>query len=143
MVPAVPGGPGGPLGRAGFMLGQLDLTEAQKGQVKAIVEGHKADFQAIGARMREARQGLKAAMETTPVNADAIREATAALAVVQADANVHRASMRAEVLNILTDEQKAKAAELKARGEARRAAMRDRARNRVKAREAGRPQGGF
>lgn len=131
-----PGGPGGPLGPAQFMLRQLDLTEAQRGQVKAIVDGHKADFQEIGTRMQAAREALGAAMEVSPVNPQGIREASAAVAAVEADANVLHATVRDEVFSILTDEQKAKAAELKAKGDARRAAARERIKARVKARQA-------
>ncbi len=143
-----PGGPGGPgmrrgAGGPGMMLRQLDLTEAQRAQVKSIMDAHKTEVEGIGTKMREARKGLQAAMETIPVNEEAIREATAALAAVQAEANVHRANVRAEVFSILTDEQKAKAAQLKASAEARRAAMRDRVRNRVKARQAQPPKGEF
>lgn len=142
--PGGPGGPGGPMGRGfggplgpmGIALRQLDLTEAQKGQLSAIVDGHKADFEAIRTRMQEARKALHAAMEATPVNEAAIREATAAVAAVEADTNVLRATMRTEVVNILTDEQKAKAAELKAKGDARRAAAKERIKERVKARQA-------
>jgi protein CpxP len=121
------------------MLRQLDLTEAQRGQIKAVVDGHKPDFGEIGKRMREARKRLQAAMQAPVVDEVAIRAASADVAAVEADANVLRATVRVEVFNILTPEQRTKAAELKAKAEARRAVMGER----MKARRAQRPQGGF
>ena len=139
-------GRGGPLGQMGFGLRQLDLTEAQKNQLAAIRDGHKADFQAIGERMREARQNLRTAIETAPVNEAAVRQASAAVAAVESDAAVLRATVHSEVFNILTDAQKAKAAELRAKGQERRAAAlkhrQERLQERIKARQ-GQPKGEF
>jgi periplasmic protein CpxP/Spy len=117
-----PGGPGGP----GFPLRQLDLTDAQRDQVKAIFDQHKDEFQAIGERLKTARQTQVAAIETQPVDEAAIRAKSADLGAVEADAAVLRAKVHAAVFQVLTPEQQEKAKALKAEHEKRRADMRER-----------------
>jgi protein CpxP len=109
------GGPGGP----GFALRQLDLTDAQRDQVKAIFESHKDQFQAIGERMKTARQAQQAAIETQPLDEATIRAKTTDLAAVQADAAVLRAQVHAAIFQVLTPEQQEKAKSLKAEREKR------------------------
>jgi periplasmic protein CpxP/Spy len=117
-----PGGPGGP----GFPLRQLDLTDAQREQVKAIFDSHKDEFQAIGERMKTARQAQQAAIETQPLDEAAIRAKSTDLAAVAADAAVLRAKVHAAVFQVLTPEQQEKAKALKAEREKRGAEMRQR-----------------
>src|SRR5215510_12294596 len=59
------GGPmgfGGPMGMFGFLGPDLNLTDAQKQQIKTIAESHKAEWQAFGERARTAHQALEAAI---------------------------------------------------------------------------------
>jgi periplasmic protein CpxP/Spy len=119
------GGPGGP-GGSGFPLRQLDLTDAQREQVKAIFDSHKDEFQAIGERLKTARQAQVAAIETQPIDETAIRAKTTELSAVEADAAVLRAKVHAAVFQVLTPEQQEKAKALKAEHEKRRAEMRER-----------------
>jgi protein CpxP len=116
------GGPGGP----GFPLRQLDLTDAQRDQVKAIFDSHKDEFQAIGERLKTARQAQVAAIETQPLDESAIRAKTTDLSAVEADAAVLRAKVHAAVFQVLTPEQQEKAKALKAEREKRGAEMRQR-----------------
>lgn len=123
-----PGGPGmgGPGGGMLRGLRALDLTDAQRTQVKAIVDANKGAFDEIGQRTRTAREGLQKAIETSPVNEEAIRAASAAVAAVEADAAVLRANVHSQVFGLLSAEQLQKAADLKAQREARMKARGDR-----------------
>ena len=117
-----PGGPGGPGGRgfaAGFALGQLDLSDAQKQQVKDIMQRHRQQSQPVMDRLQQAMQAQRAAINAVPVNEAAVRQAAAALAAVEADMAVDQARMHADIFSILTVEQQEKAKQLEAQGQAR------------------------
>lgn len=101
----------GPLARARMFLGQLGLSDQQKTEVKGILQGHKADVQKFQARMQPARQALSAAIMGGADEAT-IRARAADVAAVQADMDVFRAQVRAQVFGVLTPEQQAKAKEL-------------------------------
>jgi periplasmic protein CpxP/Spy len=116
---------GGP-GAAGFPLRQLDLTDAQREQVKAVFDSHKDEFQAIGERMKTARQAQQAAIETQPLDEATIRAKSTDLASVEADAAVLRAKVHAAIFQVLTPEQQEKAKTLKAERQKRGAEMRQR-----------------
>src|ERR1700752_2761971 len=104
-----PGGPGGGRGfAAGFALGQLDLSDAQKQQVRAIMQRHREQSRATMERVQDAMQGQGAAINAVPVNEAAVRQASAALAAVQADAAVEQARLHADIFSILTVEQQEK-----------------------------------
>jgi periplasmic protein CpxP/Spy len=133
-------GPGGPGGPGGLPLRQLDLTDAQREQVKGIFDSHKDEFRAIGERMKTARQAQAAAIETQPIDEAAIRAKAADLAAVEADAAVLRAKVQAAVFQVLTPEQQEKAKTLKAEREKRRAEMRERFQERRQQRQQQRQQ---
>jgi Spy/CpxP family protein refolding chaperone len=107
------GGPGGPFGMFGRGLRELDLTDTQREQVRGIAEAHKNDFQAIGDRMKVAREALHEAVTSGTADEGAIRAKAAAVAVVEADAAVLQAKVHAEVFAVLTPEQQQKAKELR------------------------------
>jgi len=129
-----PGGPGrgaGPGGRggfaAGFALGQLDLSDAQKQQVRDIMQRHRQQSQATMERLQQAMQAQRAAIDTVPVNESLVRSAAASLAAVEADMAVDQARMHADVFSILTVEQQEKAKQLEAQAQARQQERRQRA----------------
>jgi periplasmic protein CpxP/Spy len=107
------GGPGGPFGMAGLPLRELDLTDAQRQQVRTIMESHRDEQKAIGDRMRTARQALQNAIAADAFDEAAIRAKAAEVAAVDADAAVLQAKVRAAVAAILTPEQAKKAKELR------------------------------
>lgn len=115
------GGPFG-FGRAPGMelLRQLDLTDQQKEQIKGIFEQHKADFQQVRERLHAAMQAQHAAADATPADEATIRAKAGEVAAAQADMIVLGSKVRAEVFQVLTPEQQAKAKELKAQREQRR-----------------------
>jgi periplasmic protein CpxP/Spy len=113
--------------RGGFHgLRQLDLSDEQRQEVRRIMELHKAERQAIGERLREARRAQSEAVMAVPVDESAVRARSADLAKVESDAAVLRARMHSEVYNVLTPEQQEKAKALRAEREARGAQHRER-----------------
>ena len=114
-----PGGPFGMLGELGHGLRQLDLSDAQREQLRSVMASHRAEFQALGERMRTAHDALDAVVTADAVDESAIRARSADVAAVQADAAVVRAKVHQEIYSLLTAEQQAKAKELKAQAEAR------------------------
>jgi len=99
------GGPGG-LGLFGPGGGGIDganLTDAQKEQVKSIVDAHRDEMRGLLDRQAQARRALAAAAERGQVDdaaANDVGAASASLALAEA-------RMRAEVFQLLTPEQRA------------------------------------
>jgi len=112
--PGGPGGfrgPGGPMGLLPMLGRDLELTDAQKDQLKAIADSHKDDWKALADRGRAAHMALNAAVTADTIDEALIRQKSAEVAAVDADLAVARARARAEVFQILTAEQRAKAKE--------------------------------
>ena len=103
-------GRGGPF--AGLPLRELNLSDAQREQVRAITESHQAEMKAVGDRAMTARQALHAATTSPSFDEAAVRARAAELAAVEADFAVFRARIFADVYQILTPEQQAKVKEL-------------------------------
>jgi len=109
------GGPGGPMGMLPMFGRELDLSDTQRDQIKAIAETHREEWKALNDRSRAAHDALQAAVTTAPVNESVIRDKSAQLAAIEADLAVARAHVHAEVLQLLTDDQKTKLKELESR----------------------------
>ena len=128
-------GPGGPGMRGGMgelrMLRQLDLTDAQKQQIGGVMQSHAAELKSLGDRMAQARQALGKAVNADTIDEGAIRDASTAVGAVEADMAVARAHIRAEVLQVLTPDQQAKAKQLEAQAQQRMSQMRQRFQDRV------------
>jgi periplasmic protein CpxP/Spy len=118
-------GPGGPGGLLPGLRG-LDLTESQREQVKAIMESHKADFEAQAQKLGPARQALRDVIAAETLDETAIRQRAAELAAVEADGAVLQARVHAQVSALLTPEQQQKARDAKAQQAQRRSQMRQR-----------------
>lgn len=111
-----PGGPGGPRGPMPVeLIRGLDLSDAQRDQVRTIAESHREAFTEVAGKMRDARERLTAAVDADTVDEAAIRAASANVAAVMADEAVLRAKVRAEIFNILTPEQQQQAKQRPAR----------------------------
>ena len=109
------GGPG--RGFPGFAA--LDLSEAQRGQVRDVMQRHRGEMQEAGKRLHEAHSAQRAAVETVPVNEGLVRSTSQALAEAQTDMALLQARVHSEVWTLLTPEQQQKAKELKAKRETR------------------------
>jgi protein CpxP len=118
--PGMRGGPGGgPFGMAGLPLRELDLTDAQREQVKAIMASHRDEQKATGDKMMAARKALHDAIAADVFDEAAVRAAAGAVAALDADAAVLQAKIHGEVFAILTPEQVKKAKELRSEMEDR------------------------
>ena len=130
------GGPGGPLGRggAGLALNELNLTDAQREQVREIRERYREQTQSLARRLSEAADKQRQAIETLPVNETLITSATQDMTQVQVEVAIQEARLNGEVWSVLTPEQQAQAtklrAERKARMEERRQQVQQRRQNR-------------
>src|SRR5205085_53227 len=79
-------------------------------------QSHAAEWKDFGGRARTAHQSLTAAELADPLNDGAVRAASAEVAAVDADMAVARAHLRAEVWQVLTPDQRTKAAALLTQG---------------------------
>jgi Spy/CpxP family protein refolding chaperone len=117
--PGGPMGPDGPLGMLPRVGRELQLTDAQRDQVKAIVASHRDEWKALADRLRSAHDALADAVTADTVDETLIRAKSADVASVEADMSVARAHAHAEFAQILTAEQKTKLKELQAQMKSR------------------------
>jgi Spy/CpxP family protein refolding chaperone len=123
-----PRGFGGPMGALGPLLAaHLNLTDAQKAQLKGIVDSHRDEWKGLGDRAMEARQAVHSAVTADAVDEGLIRARAAELATIESDLAVARARIHAEVFQILTPEQQAQAREAQSQMQQRQNRRRHRA----------------
>ena len=125
-----PGGRGAHAGRMGrrggpplagqlMHLRALDLSEAQREQIRSIHVQSGEATRAVDQRVRVARQALQDAVTADVVNEGAIRAVANELGMVEGEAAVHRAYLYAQVWQMLTPEQQVAAREAEAEMERR------------------------
>lgn len=107
-------------GMLGLPLRGLDLTDAQREQVRGIVSARQADFKAVGDRLRAAHLAQRQAVTRVPVDENEIRARVAEASAVEADLAVLRARVHEQVYQVLTPEQQAKAKTLQAERQTKR-----------------------
>ena len=114
------GGPRGG-GRGGMIpaLRQLDLTDAQRDQIREIGERNCNASVALMESLRTTREALNQAVMADVVNESAIRGLAARIAPLEADAAVQRAYANAEMMSVLTPDQRAELKEVQAEQQAR------------------------
>lgn len=118
-----PGGPGGPMAPLG-LINRLGLSDAQREQVKGLMDSRRDEVKAIGDRARSAHEALQAAVNADTFDEGAIRARSAEVASVEADMAVSQGRVYADVLQILTTEQRTKLKELQAQVQERRGGRR-------------------
>jgi periplasmic protein CpxP/Spy len=89
----------------------LNLTDAQKDQIRTVAESHRDEWKALTDRARATHEALQQAVTADAVDEALIRQRSAEVAAVEADLAVARARAHAEVFRILTPEQRAQALE--------------------------------
>jgi protein CpxP len=106
------------------MARRLELTDAQRDQVRQILRAHAEEIEAQLSAGAEARRAVKDAVHADPVDEAAIRERAAEFGRVHGEGAILMARIRAEVLPVLTEDQKVKLETLheKMRGKGRRRA---------------------
>ncbi len=133
------GGP--PLGGQLMHLRALDLSEAQREQIRSIHVQSGEATRAVDQRVRVARQALQDAVTADGVNEGAIRAVANELGMAEGEAAVHRAYLYAQVWQMLTPEQQVEAREAEAEMERRREQRQQRMGDRRELRQQRRQQG--
>jgi Spy/CpxP family protein refolding chaperone len=96
-------------------MGALNLTQAQRDEIRTLREAQRKDSQALREQMRAARQQLQQAMRADVPDEAAVRSAAGAVAALQADLAVLQARARGQLMTVLTPEQQGKLKEARAR----------------------------
>jgi len=86
----------------------LDLSDAQRSQVKGILKAHLTEIESQFEAGASARRALHDAIGAQPIDEALIRSKAMELGAVHAEGAVLFARIRAEVLPLLTEDQKAK-----------------------------------
>ena len=142
-------GPGGPRGRgpgfgpglgrggpqAGLALGILDLTDAQREQVRQLTQQHREQTRALVERAHAAEEVQRQAMDAPSFNEQQVRAATQALAEAQTDLAVQQARLRSDIYALLTPEQQQRLQQMRAEREGREQERRDRMQQRRQRRQ--------
>ena len=103
----------------GLPLAALNLTETQREQVRGIRERYREQTQALAARLGEAADKQRQAIETLPVNETLITSATQDMTQAQVDVAIQEARLNSEIWSVLTPEQQAQLTKLRAERKAR------------------------
>jgi Spy/CpxP family protein refolding chaperone len=97
------------------LMAQLNLTEAQKSQLKAIQEQQTKDGQAVRERLRDARAKLREAMRADIPDEAAVKVAAGAVASLQAEQFVLQARVKGQRMKVFTPEQQKQLKDARAR----------------------------
>ncbi|MEN3335860.1 MAG: motif family protein [Blastocatellia bacterium] len=87
---------------------QLDLSDAQKAQLKQIHESHRQAIAPIAEQIKAKRQEIHAASQGGAVNESVITQKLTEIAPLEAKMIAERARIHQESLAVLTADQKAK-----------------------------------
>ena len=90
---------------AGVPWAQLNLTEAQRDQLRQIQQQQATDAQAVRDRLRTARQQLREAMRADVPDEGAVRAAAEAVGAAQTEQSVLQARLKGQRMQVLTPEQ--------------------------------------
>ena len=110
-------GIGGPA--AGLALGALDLTDAQREQVRQLTQQNREQLRGLMDRMRTAQSARRQAVEAVPYNEAQIRTAMKDLAEVESDLAVAEARLQSDIYALLTSDQQQRLQKMRAEREAR------------------------
>jgi protein CpxP len=105
-------------GVAMFLRG-LDLTDEQKAKVKEIMETGRANVDPLMAQLRDGHKRIAVLGTDGKFDQAKVEAVAAEQAAVMAKLIVEKEKAKAQVFAILTDEQKAKAAEMRTKAEER------------------------
>jgi Spy/CpxP family protein refolding chaperone len=116
-----PGGQGGPRGGweghrrgEGFLSRKLNLTEAQRAQIKTIFEAQRATIRPVMQQMAQNRAAMLTATAGGAFDQAKIQSIAAQQAQLEAQLTVQRKSVESQIYNtVLTSEQKATAEQMR------------------------------
>ena len=103
----------------GMALGALNLTEAQREQVRQITQQHREQARGTFERLRAAQEARQQAVEAIPFDEARIRAAMQELAGLETEIAVMQGRIHSDVFALLTPEQQAQAQKLRAARDAR------------------------
>jgi protein CpxP len=115
------GGFGGRGGMKGEFFGNLDLTDAQKAQLKQVRETHRQAIEPLAQQIRTKRQELRQLGDGATFDEAAAQAKLTEIAALEAKLMGERFRVRQEMLNVLTPEQKAQLEQRKAEFKQKRA----------------------
>lgn len=115
--------------RAAFK--KLDLSDKQKEQLKAIKSANKGEFKAKRKEMHQLKTQIHQLTEAEQIDEGAIKALSLQIAELKAEQVIKSAQMKQEMMKVLTDEQKAKLAEMKEERKARKQARFERLKERL------------
>lgn len=107
--------------RGGMMLRGLDLTDEQKAQVKAVTQASRESSKPLREQMRANRQKLQTLSESGNFDQAQVQALADEQGKLTAQMIVEKEKVKSQISAILTPEQKAKAAEMKAQFKQKRA----------------------
>jgi len=93
---------------------RLGLSEAQGVQIRAIVKQNAEILRTTDGKVRAGRRALREAVMSDWVNEGEIRSLAAELATLEGDAAVELANLHVQVLELLTPDQQARLAQMRA-----------------------------
>jgi len=94
----------------------LNLTEAQSTELKPFLDAERATTDALMKKLEESHQQIEAATKDGHFDEAQVRTLAGQQAQVQADLMVEHERLKAKIYNLLTPEQRAKAAEMHRHG---------------------------
>lgn len=97
----------------GMIFGSLDLTDAQKEQMKAIGQASRESTKSLRDQMKANREQLQQATANGAFNEAQVQAIAQQQGVLHAQMIVAKEKVKSQMFAILTPEQKTKAAELK------------------------------
>jgi protein CpxP len=112
-------------GGGGLCLRGIELTEDQKARIKEIREASRTAIAPIRGEMKASREKLRALTANGAFDEAQVTAAANEQAAVSAKLIVQRQKVRSQIFALLTDEQKAKLAENKAKRTERRKARKE------------------
>jgi len=112
-------GPGSRQRQVGLALRGLELTEAQREQVRQLTVQYREQTRTLLERLQTAQEARRKAVEAIPFSEPQIRTAAQALAEVETELAVQQARLQADVYALLTPEQQSRLQTMRAERDAR------------------------
>lgn len=98
-------GPRGFRGAPGIELRGANLTDAQREQIRTLLEQYRETGAPLREQLQQLRETLREALAAVPVNEEFVRSTTQALGTAQTEAVLVQARLRAGVLALLMPDQ--------------------------------------
>ncbi len=96
---------------------KLNLTDAQKSQIKTTLAGEKDTLKPLLTALHDARKDLRAAIRASDATETSVRAASSKVASAEADLAVERQKLYGKIAPVVTDEQREKISEFEQRAD--------------------------